>query len=132
MPPGPSSAIACFNAALSATGPAGTTTRAVSSNATTPKRSVGSSRSTSATSARCAASRRSPPIEPLRSSTTCTAAGGARLILRRLGRTQLEQDGQLVGLLDRDQIDIDMGVQIHRVLLVVTGIEDRSSPSGDL
>ena len=132
MPPGPSSAIARLNAGLSATGPAGTTTCALSSNATTPKRSAGSSRSTSATSARCAASSRSPPIEPLRSSTTCTAAAGRALGLRRLGRTQLEQDGQLVGLLDGDQIDVDMGVQMHRVLLVVTGIEDGSSPSGDL
>ena len=55
-----------------------------------------------------------------------------RPVLRRLGGAQLEHDRQLVGLLDGDKLDIDMGVQAHRVLLVVAGIEDGSSPLGEL
>lgn len=73
VPPARTSRTAARIAALSTTGPAGTTTCTSSSKATTPRRSVGSSRSATA---RRAASRRSPSIEPLRSRTTCTVAGG--------------------------------------------------------
>ena len=133
MPPGCSAAIACLSAALSATGPAGTTTSAVSSNATTPKRSLGSRRSTSASSARL---RRLQPLAA--PSSRCGRARPARRqaargrLLRRLGGAKLEQDRQLVGLLDGDELDVDVGVQAHRVLLVVAGMEDGSSPAGDL
>jgi hypothetical protein len=58
--------------------------------------------------------------------------GRPRHLLRRFGRAHVQKDGQLVGLLDGDQLDVDMGVQLHRVLRVVAGIEDGSSPPGDL
>lgn len=67
--------MACLTEGLSVSGPAGTTTWTRSSKATTPKLSAGSSRSTRCYSVACAASRRPPAMEPLRSRTTTRLAG---------------------------------------------------------
>ena len=111
--------------------PAGTTTWTSSSKATTPKRSVGSSRSTRRTSACLAASSRSPSIEPLRSSTTWTVGGRSRPSVCGGGRDELEHHGDLVVLLDGDDVDISVGVHLHAVLLEsLSQSGSRPSPGG--
>src|ERR1044072_1493869 len=64
-----------LTACLSATAAAGTSTRTSSSNVTSPNRSVGERRSTRVSSACLDPSRRQPPMEPLRSSTTMSVLG---------------------------------------------------------
>ena len=59
-------------------------------------------------------------------------SGRPQLGPRCFGSTQLEEHGQLVGLLNGDELDVDVRVQVHRLLLSVTGIEVGSSPAGVL
>jgi len=75
MFPGWTPAMRCFAAFLSVIGSAGISTLTSSSKVTSPNRSAGSSRSTSAVKAAFAPSSRSPAIEPLLSNTTTNVLG---------------------------------------------------------
>src|SRR4051794_9704365 len=104
-------AIRLRTTSVSASGAAGTATWTSSSKTTSPKLSVGSRRPTRSISAALADSLAGHRAGAVEDDLQGARRAGARGLRRRGG--ELEEHGDLVARFDRDDVEVERGVEMH-------------------